>query len=52
MNNLGSMGRWAFLELRSMYAMATDFGALITAELDKALDAESGGRPVNTGTEG
>ncbi len=40
-NNLGTMGRWAFLELRSMYAMATDFGALISAELDKALDSAS-----------
>jgi type III restriction enzyme len=51
-NNLGSMGRWAFLELRSMYAMATDFGALITAELDKALAAGSGRVSSNTGTDG
>jgi type III restriction enzyme len=48
-NNLGSMGRWAFYELRSMYAMASDFEKQIRNELDKAIEALDASTPGSIG---
>ena len=36
-NNLGSYGRWAFVELRDIYAMQSEFAAKIEAELNKII---------------
>ncbi len=37
-NHLGAYGRWAFVELRDVYAMQDQFAAWIEAELDKLID--------------
>jgi type III restriction enzyme len=38
-NNLGTHGRWAFIELTDVYEMETDFKAKLEAEFDKMLKA-------------
>jgi type III restriction enzyme len=45
-NNLGTHGRWAFVELRDVYAMQSEFAAKIEAELkeiiEKAVEKHNG----------
>lgn len=39
--NLGTVGRWAFAELREIYRMESDFEAKIAADLDKLIASAS-----------
>ena len=36
-NGLGTLGRWAFRELTSVYEMETDFGDAVAARFDEAV---------------
>jgi type III restriction enzyme len=36
-NHLGTYGRWAFVELRDIYEMETDFAAKISGEVDRMI---------------
>jgi type III restriction enzyme len=36
-NHLGTYGRWAFVELRDIYEMETDFAAKISSEVDRMI---------------
>jgi type III restriction enzyme len=36
-NHLGTYGRWAFVELRDVYEMETDFVAKISGEVDRLI---------------
>jgi type III restriction enzyme len=40
-NNLGTFGRWAFIELRDVYAMQDQFSAKIESELNKIFETVS-----------
>ena len=40
-NNLGTHGRWAFVELKDVYAMQDEFAAKIESEFNKALETIS-----------
>ena len=37
-NNLKTYGRWAFVELKDLYTMQSDFSAKISGEFDKMID--------------
>ncbi|MHB1224100.1 MAG: BPTD_3080 family restriction endonuclease [Gemmatimonadaceae bacterium] len=41
-NNMGTMGRWAFAELTEVYQIESDFEARVTAEFDGMLERAAG----------
>jgi type III restriction enzyme len=41
-NNLGTFGRWAFVELREVYEIEPDFDAKIRQALDGAIELAAG----------
>jgi type III restriction enzyme len=38
-NNLGTYGRWAFVELTEVYQIESDFEAKVEAEFNKMINA-------------
>ena len=41
-NNLGTFGRWAFLELRDVYQISADFAAEVAGAFEQAIAAVAG----------